>query len=178
MSTKFTQAFKIQAVEKALIRSETTTLEEVAASLGIGYSTLQKWINQSRNHEFESCSDDELTSLPIMTKEKRPHDWSLLERLDMVIACGSLDENASNELCRKKGIYPHHLKQWKLDFISKNTSNNKTKAHSEVKSLKSENQILRKELNRKEKALAETAALLVLQKKVFGIWESDEERLQ
>lgn len=178
MSTKFTQAFKIQAVEKALARGKTTTLEEMATSLGVGYSTLQKWINQSRNHEFESFSDDESTSLVAMVKEKRPHDWSLSERLDMVIACGSLDENASSELCRKKGIYLHHVKQWKLDFISENTLNNKTKVRSEVKNLKSENQILKKELNRKEKALAETAALLVLQKKAFGIWGNGEENLQ
>lgn len=178
MTTQFTQAFKIQAVEKALARGKTTTLEEMATSLGVGYSTLQKWINQSRNHEFESSSDNELKTLPAMTKEKRPQDWSLSERLEMVIACDSLDENTSSELCRKKGIYLHHIKQWKLDFINQNTSTNKTKARSEVKILKNENQVLRKELGRKEKALAETAALLVLQKKVFEVWESGEENLQ
>jgi transposase len=41
--------------------------------------------------------------------------------------------------------------------------------------LKHENNALKKELNRKEKALAETAALLVLKKKVHSLWENDED---
>ena len=48
-----------------------------------------------------------------MTKEKRPQDWSLEEKLNLVITCGSLDEAGINELCREKGIYPHHVRQWK-----------------------------------------------------------------
>ena len=54
MSQKFTQAFKIQAVEKALSRAERISVLEIAESLGVGYSTLQKWIVKSKNHEFES----------------------------------------------------------------------------------------------------------------------------
>ena len=42
----------------------------------------------------------------------------------------------------------------------------KDKTSSEGKHLKQENKALKKELDRKDKALAETAALLVLQKKV------------
>ena len=53
MRTRFTQAYKIQAVEKALTRSESTNLAEMAESLGVGYSTLQKWVAQSRKQEFE-----------------------------------------------------------------------------------------------------------------------------
>jgi hypothetical protein len=54
----------------------------------------------------------------------------------------------------------------------------KAKAQSEVKTLKNKNQTLKKELNRKEKALAEAAALLVLQKKVSAIWGNDEDNLR
>jgi len=178
MRTRFTQAYKIQAVEKALTRSETTNLAEMAESLGVGYSTLQKWIAQSRKQEFESVPRNELSSLTNMIKEKRPQDWNLEERLNMVIACGSLDEKAVSEFCRKQGIYPHHVEQWKLDFVSRNTLDNKAKAQSEVKALRNENQTLKKELNRKDKALAETAALLVLQKKVTAIWGNDEDNLR
>ena len=46
------------------------------------------------------------------------------------------------------------------------------------KQLKAENKALKKEINRKDKALAETAALLVLQKKVQEIWGSNEVNLQ
>ncbi len=54
MSVKFTQSFKIQAVEKALNRADDVSQDEVAIRLGVGKSTLSKWIVQSRNNEFES----------------------------------------------------------------------------------------------------------------------------
>ena len=49
------------------------------------------------------------------------------------------------------------------------------KDKEEIRKLKSENKKLRKELYRKEKALAETAALLTLKKKATAIWEEEEE---
>ena len=49
MRAKFTQSFKIQAVEKALNRSSITSLREVADCLGVGLSTLDKWVVKSRN---------------------------------------------------------------------------------------------------------------------------------
>ena len=58
--------------------------------------------------------------------------------------------------------------QMELFIYVRNTGN-------EVKILKNENKALKKELNRKDKALAETAALLVLQKKVHEIWGNDED---
>ena len=110
-----------------------------------------------------------------MTKEKRPQDWTAEERLNVVITCGSLTDDAINQLCREKGIYPHHIKQWKNDFIKSNTAADKPKKHSDDKQFKNEIKSLQKELNRKNKALAETAALLVLQKKVNVIWGNSED---
>ena len=93
----------------------------------------------------------------------------------MIIRCAALDEEALSEHCRKQGVYPHHVAQWKLDFASAIQPDNKSVSRNEVKTLKNENKALKKELNRKDKALAETAALLVLQKKVHEIWGSDED---
>ena len=176
MRARFTQSFKIQAVEKALNRSSTTTLKEVADSLGIGQSTLDKWIVKSRNHEFESVTDT--SNVGRMTAEKRPQDWSLEEKLNLIIACDSLDDDAVSALCRERGIYPHHVNQWKQDFVGGAKVATKAQTRSESKSLKSENKALKKELNRKDRALAETAALLVLQKKVNAIWGNDEDNSQ
>jgi len=109
--------------------------------------------------------------------EKRPQDWSAEERLNMVIACGALDEIGVSELCREKGIYPYHLEQWRSDFSASATGNEKSGNHAETRHLKNENRALKKELRRKEKALAEAAALLVLQKKVSAIWGDSEDDL-
>jgi len=172
MSPRFTQSFKKQSVEKALNRQNNTTLKEVADLLGVGLSSLTRWTLQAKNQEFESISPNEVES---MKKEKRPQDWTLKERLNMIISCGALDEEALSEYCRDQGIYPHHVAQWKLDFANGSQVDNKPISRNEIKTLKHENKALKKELNRKDKALAETAALLVLQKKVHEIWGSDED---
>jgi len=54
MKRNFTQSFKIQAVEKALNRDSNTNLKQVATSLGIGFSTLNRWIVKARKQEFKT----------------------------------------------------------------------------------------------------------------------------
>jgi len=90
MRSRFTQSFKIQAVEKALNRTDDIKLKALAESLGVGYSTLETWIRQSRDQQLETHSDYQITSSSTMPKEKRPQDWSREEKLTMVITCGSL----------------------------------------------------------------------------------------
>ena len=170
MRARFNQSFKVQAVEKALSRSGGTTLEQVAVELGVGHSTLQKWMAQSRAQELEVPNEP-------MKKEKRPQDWGLEDKLDMVIACDALDESEISELCRQKGVFPHQVEQWKKDF-AQDRKVTKSQQQTEMRALKNKNKQLEKELRRKEKALAETAALLVLQKKVNALWGNDEDSSQ
>ena len=78
-------------------------------------------------------------------------------------------------LLRRTRCYAHHVVQWKEDFANGHSSASKAKSQTELKHLKNENKALKKDLNRKEKALAETAALLVLQKKVNGKRGNDDD---
>ena len=76
------------------------------------------------------------------------------------------------EYCRKKGLYPSQIIEWKNDFldIPQKVSKN------ELKKVRSENVKLKRELTRKEKALAEAAAILVLRKKLSDYYgEADED---
>ena len=171
MKRSFNTSFKIQAVEKALNRGDNTTLTEIANSLGVGSSTLGKWITKAKNQEFETVSQNEIAN---MIDDKRPQDWTPEERLNMIVECASIDEDVCNARCRSQGIYPHHLKQWRDDFINGRSIKPKAVSPSELKTLKLENKSLKKDLNRKDKALAETAALLVLKKKVHEIWGDEE----
>lgn len=174
MSQKFTQGFKIQAVEKALNRSPEITLVEMAQTLGVSRSAIQRWITQSRNHQLESISsNDPNLPLTMITKEKRPQDWSLEERLKLIIASDGLSDEATSELCRTQGLFPHHIHEWKQQFISGFPV--ESKKQPSIKMLRHEIKALNKDLNRKNKALAETAALLVLQKKVNAIWANNED---
>jgi hypothetical protein len=78
-----------------------------------------------------------------------------------------LDEEALNAFCREKGIFRHHLEHWQAVFSAGDAADTR----EELRELKDTNKALTRELNRKEKALAEAAALLVLQKKYRALWE-------
>lgn len=175
MRARFTQSFKIQAVEKALERASGVSLKEIADNLGIGQSTLGKWIGFAQKQQLEPTQNTEVTG---MTKSKRPQDWNAEDRLNMVISCAALDEEKTNELCREKGLFPHHIKQWKQDFIDRSAITEKANIRADNKALRQDNKALQKEINRKDKALAETAAIIVLQKKVNAIWGDDGGNLQ
>lgn len=168
---RYSTSFKIQAVEKALQSDKKRSIEEVSDFLGVGFSTLKKWIVQSKNKEFE------MTDIGLKQptkKERRPEDWPLSDRLNMIIQCNGLNEDELSECCRTEGIYPHHIGQWQLDFSTGVAKGEKMDTQTEIRTLKSKNKALQKELNRKEKALAEAAALLILQKKVKALWCYDE----
>jgi transposase len=79
--------------------------------------------------------------------------------------------------CRTKGLYPEQTQQWKAACIEGNQSSehlrNKDKQTS--KQDKKRTKELERELRRKDKALAETAALLVLRKKLNALWENGED---
>ena len=171
MSVRFSLSFKQQAVKKALMREETMSVKEIANELSIGYSTLQKWISQTNNHELESVT--EVTTKNPMKHDKRPQDWNSQEKLALIIKCGALDDQGASQLCREQGVYLHHIKAWTKEMIKSDT--NKPKTQPEISQMKRKIKALQKELNRKEKALAETAALLVLQKKVNHLWNQDGE---
>ncbi len=173
MKAIFSESFKKQAVEKAVRRSPGVTIESLCNEWDISRSSLTRWIRESKVQAPMKTRHDN----GMIKTEKRPQDWSGEDKLNMVIACGALDEISVSELCREKGIYPYHLEQWKSEFAESATGNEKPGDHAENRHLKNENRELKKELRRKEKALAETAALLVLQKKTAAIWGDCEDDL-
>jgi len=159
---KYNQKFKTQAVEKVLSRKPGETIEQVAKVLNVGYSSLQKWMRLARENKLEGSNNT-------MPKEQSPQNWNKAQRLDAIMHCYDLDDEKVSAYCREKGIYQHHLEQWKTDFLANDTSIDKS-VKQEHSKLKQENKRLQKELNRKDKALSETAALLVLSKKCQAIW--------
>ena len=90
--------------------------------------------------------------------------------------CHGLDEHATSRYCRERGIFIHPVAQWKDPLMAKaKTETIDTKLRSEIRALKDENKALKRELARKEKALAETAALITLRKKAAAIWGMEDE---
>ena len=133
---------------------------EIASEAGIGRSTLTYWL---KNHKKDGNKN-------LTGKEKRPQDWTVEQRLNALMETGAMPEGERASWCRKRGVFSHHLEQWKKDILSLTSQNNAALKLKGTAQLKKENAALKKELNRKEKALAETAALLVLKKKADFIW--------
>lgn len=128
---------------------------EVALEFGIGRSTIGKWLKDYKK----------IGNINLNSKEKRPKDWSATERLSALIETGTMTEDERTSWCRKKGIFTHNLEQWKKDALSAMVPKSNKEQNEKEKALQKENSVLKKELLRKDRALAETAALLVLKKK-------------
>ena len=103
-------------------------------------------------------------------KERRPQDWNAEQQLAALHETYALSGEPLQTWCRENGLFTHHLTSWKTAFCT----NVKTATGSrEIRILKDENDRLKRELTRKEHALAEAAALLILQKKFRALWEEE-----
>ena len=96
-------------------------------------------------------------------------------KFNMVLETATLNELETNEYCRKKGIFPLQIQAWREACMHANAMSATKVEQQTIRSQKKEIKSLEKELRRKETALAETAALLVLQKKVQFLWRDQEE---
>ena len=159
---KISVELKAVIVQKALSRGS-ATLESIARANNIGISTLSRWITQFRSGELQV--KDGAVKLGYATAA---------DRLQHLLNTASLDDAALGSYCREHGLYSHQLTQWKDAMSTDHNDKNKLQSE-ELKVLRAENKSLKKELNRKEKALAETAALLVLKKKLHSIWGEHED---
>jgi len=159
MPYSYSTQIRENAVKKALTGH--ATKRQIADKMGVGLSTLQRWVRETQKY-----------GEPSMAKhEKRPQDWTREERLNALLETAKLSEEELGAWCRQKGIHTHHLKKWHKEFTQEQPNGQV----SEVKNLKKEVKDLKKELNRKDKALSETSALLVLKKKADAIWGDQEE---
>jgi transposase-like protein len=161
MTARYSESFKQQAVEKALSRADSTTLAEITASLGIGDSTLHKWLVKARKQQLGSDSEHDKASVSGVKKEKRPQDWSPEARFEMVLACSTLEESAMHQMCRERGLYAHHVTQWKADFIGGLGASD----GRDAKRLKGEVLQLKKELTRKDRALADDCRMQEIERR-------------
>ena len=150
---RYGQAFKDRAVAR-LLPPESADVNAVAVKVGVSASTLERW------------RADALAS------GKKSGGWTAAARFEAVLTTASMSEEQKNAWCRAQGIYPSELDEWRetakgaLDQVRP----------GEVKTSKAERQRIReleRELRRKDKALAEAAALLVLSKNLEAIFRKD-----
>ena len=71
---------------------------------------------------------------------------------------------------RENGLYSFQLTAWKESFMSPKTEDKNQSLIAEVKALRTENKKLKQDVRRKDAALSEASALLILKKKAAMIW--------
>ena len=162
MSKVYSDAFIEQALVKVYSRGKKRTVQDVADDLNVNFYTVKNWIRRKNLFMLKASTE----------REKRPQDWSRSEQLVALHETHALDEEALQAWCRERGLFTHHLEEWRKAFCLDITPAAVADTR-EVRSLQQENEKLKKDLNRKEKALAEAAALLLLQKKFNALWEDE-----
>jgi transposase-like protein len=142
------------------------SLRRIANELSIGAATVSKW-------RKELVSEDLLKE----DVEQKTENFTAEQIFSFVIETSTMTEHELAEYCRSKGLFVEKVKEWRTISIQAHQSKaeNQYKQDSIRRSDKKKIKTLEKELARKNQALAETAALLVLREKFNALWETSEE---
>lgn len=164
---KFTWEDRKRIIER-LLPPENISVKELADEIGVSDVTIYSWRTKINNGYLDK-------------KSNKNQKYSAEDKFHIVMETYSLTEGELNAYCREKGLYPETVKKWQKNAINGTEGTQSLTETTEIKSeLKNEKEAYKKlqnELKRKEKALAETAALLVLRKKADAIWGDPEDEL-
>lgn len=156
-----------EAVLKKLLPPQSRPVPSVAKEEGISEPTLYHWLHQLR-------ADGKQVS----QSGRSPEQWSAEAKFAVVVETAGLFEVELSQYCREKGLLPEQVKEWKQACIA-GTQTEAQRRQAEREQRKVDRKRIRQlelELQRKENALAEAAALLVLRKKLRALYcEEDED---
>ena len=152
---RYGQEFKDRAVAR-LLPPESASIKDVSNEIGVGASTLERWRSEA------------------LAQPGRERVWTAAARFDAVLTTAVMDEASKSAWCRSNGVYPQELARWRENAMSALSGTEAPRASpQEAKQNRRKIKDLEREIRRKDKALAETAALLVLSKKVAAIFNRD-----
>ena len=149
---QYSPAFKSRMLRR-MVGSAAISANALAKEVGVHQPLLSRWLRESRNVESMGAS-----------KKKK---WTGAEKLRVVLAARGLSETELGTLLRREGVHEAELMAWQAAAeAALNDASRRAPRSADAQRIHE----LERELRRKEAALAETAALLVLKKKVQAIW--------
>lgn len=157
---KFSEEFKEAIISKIMNRGD-QTIREICRQEGVVLSCASRWMSDRAN-----VSD--------MTKQKMNGRWTAEEKFKILIQINGLSEEDLGIFLRKEGLHSHQIGEWRLDILQalgSGTGKSRRVKDGSAQRIRE----LEKDLHRKDKALAEASALLILQKKVNLIWGNKSE---
>lgn len=160
ITIRYTQEMK-DAVLVRMMPPNNESVKSISEELGISVQSLYKWRNKARSGGNATPGNGQ-------TSDR----WSSEDKFLVVLETYAMNQAELAEYCRKKGLYKEQIDAWRSVCLSANTGEiNQTKRLSqELKEEKKRTSEIEKDLRKKEKALAEAAALLLLRKKAGAIW--------
>jgi len=163
--TEYSTAFKANMVRKLMLPGGPTA-SALSVRSGISQPTLSRWLRDAKEGGMSSRSQ------PPAQQPRRPEEWKAADKLRVVVEAEGLEGEALGELLRREGIHEVDLTEWRRAVLAALGPTAKPQASStETRRIRE----LERELLRKDKALAETAALLVLKKKVQEYWGDEDD---
>ena len=150
-------------------------VEELSSGDGIRQLSQEEGISEATLHKWRAEARGKGQLLP--DADVGPHGWSSRDKFAAVLESAAMNEAELAEYCRKRGFYPAQVMAWRSaceqanDWDRASTARLGQATKEEKKRIKD----LERELARKDRALAETAALLVLRKKASAIWGGGED---
>lgn len=153
MTKAFSIAFKQKMVER-LTGKNAVSATRLARETGVAQQNLSRWLQEAR-------------SLPIMADKPKPvRLWTVEQKVRVLADAGHLDGEELAAYLEREGVKRAEYEQWRLALDEGGAASTSTSKRIRQ---------LERELARKEKALAEAAALLVLKKKVETLYGEDED---
>lgn len=159
---RYSQELKDQMVKK-MMPPNRQTVADISRETGISAATLYGWKKQAQ-HQGDV----------VPNKPSSANHWDAKAKLAAVIQTAAMNEAERAAWCREHGLYVEQLNAFKADFEAMSADDTGV-SKAELAAARRDNRKLAKELRRKEKALAEAAALLTLSKKASAIWGTDED---
>lgn len=160
-------AFKAKMIQKMLSPGGPSAYA-LAAEANVSQSTLSRWKREA-------------LTLGDMGKKKTTRSegqgrkrWSVEERLRLVHEASQLADEELGAFLRREGLHASQLEQWREvlhEAFGKQTPQSQQRAKDDARRIRQ----LERDLDRKEKALAESAALLWLKKKAEDIWGDEDD---
>jgi transposase-like protein len=91
-----------EAVLRKMMPPHNRSISQLAIEEGISEATLYNWRNKARSK-----------GILMPDADSGPEGWNARDKFAAVIESASLNEQETAEYCRRKGIYPHQLEQWR-----------------------------------------------------------------
>lgn len=161
--TRYTQEKKDHALG-LMAAPHNKPVTDVAQLTGVPEGTLYLWRKQARVQGRAVPGDGQ-----------NPEQWSAGDKFSVVLEAAPLNAAELGAYCRRKGLLVEQLGRWRAEVHAALSGGQDRSSEVERATDKKRIRDLEKDLRRKEKALAETAALLVLSRKYEALWTDGED---